>query len=464
MEQRLTLAALQMMIRDSIVLAMPGSYWITAEIAELKVNYSGHCYLELIEKNPTGENIKARARATIWAGRYRSVKPLFESATGESLREGLRVLIKVSVEYHELYGMSLNITDIDPTYTVGEMAMKRNEILRRLTEEGIIEMNAGLDFPLLPVRIAVISSASAAGYTDFVKQLIGNSRGYRFYTELYNSPMQGEETEKGIIAALDLIASRSARFDVVAILRGGGSTADLRWFDSYPLAFHITQFPLPVITGIGHDKDVSVADIVAWQSFKTPTAVAAFLVEKMYETEIMVTEFSDRLNQAAKNILMENRSLIGGYARRIHPATSTLIGTTRQSINRAALSLSSATGNLIRKTGTDIAIMHSSVRAGSNRLLEHTRGDLTTRLNRLESAARSTVRRVSEETERSERLISMADPVNILKKGFSMTRRDGKTIRSTKELHPGDVIVTQFCDGKISSEVKTLKTNTKENG
>lgn len=464
MEQRLTLATLQAMIRDSIVLAMPGGYWITAEIAELKVNYSGHCYLELIEKNPVGDNIKARARATIWAGRYRSLKPLFESATGESLREGLRVLIKVTVEYHELYGMSLNITDIDPTYTVGEMAMKRIEIIRRLTEEGIIDMNGELDFPPLPVRIAVISSASAAGYTDFVKQLSGNSRGYSFTPELFNSPMQGEETEKGVIDALDLIASRSDQFDVVVLLRGGGSTTDLRWFDSYPMAFHITQFPLPVITGIGHDKDVTVADMVAWQSFKTPTAVAAFLVEKMYETDVMVQEMSARLIQAAKHTVLESNSLLSGYARRIHPATTALIGETRQVINRATLSLLSTTGNLIRRTGTDVAIQKSSVRAATFRMMELTGLDLSNGVVRLESAARKTVRRAREEIEKSERLIAMADPVNILKKGFTVTRSAGRTIRCANDLQGGDIIVTQFCDGIITSKVTTFKSNTKNNG
>jgi exodeoxyribonuclease VII large subunit len=453
MEQRLTLATLQAMIRDSIVLAMPGGYWITAEVAELKVNYSGHCYLELIEKNSVGENIKAKARATIWAGRYRSLKPLFESATGESLREGIRILVKVTVEYHELYGMSLNITDIDPTYTVGEMALKRIEIIRRLTEEGIIDMNGELEFPLLPVRIAVISSVSAAGYTDFVKQLGGNSRGYRFTAELFNSPMQGEETEKGVIEALDLIASRSDQFDVVAILRGGGSTTDLRWFDSYPMAFHITQFPLPVITGIGHDKDVTVADMVAWQSFKTPTAVAAFLVEKMYETDVMVQDMSERLIQASKHILLESNSLLNGYARRIHPATTALIGETRLAINRATLLLSSTTGNLIRRTGTDLEIQRASVRAATFRLIEITAESLSNGKVRLESALRFTIRRAREDIGRSERLIAMADPVNILKKGFSVTKRNGRTIRHTSELQGGDVIVTQFCDGNISSKV-----------
>lgn len=453
----MTLAALQMMIRDSIVLAMPGGYWITAEIAELKVNYSGHCYLELIEKNPSGDNIKARARATIWAGRYRSVRPLFESATGEALREGLRVLVKVTVEYHELYGMSLNITDIDPTYTVGEMAMKRNEILKRLTEEGIIGMNGELHFPILPLRVAVVSSASAAGYTDFVNQLNGNSHGYRFLTELFSSPMQGEETDRGITAALDMIASRADQFDLVAILRGGGSTSDLRWFDSYPIAFHITQFPLPVITGIGHDKDVTVADIVAWQSFKTPTAVAAFLVEKMYETDMMVESMSERLKQASRDLLMENSSLLNGYARRIHPATSSLISEMRLSVNQATLSLSTVTGNLIRRTGTDLAIQRSSIRAATVRLLERSTTDLSTKLSRLESSAKRTVIRVKEETDRLARLVAMADPVNILRKGFSMTMRDGKTIRSLKDLRRGDIINTHFFDGTITSEVATLK-------
>jgi exodeoxyribonuclease VII large subunit len=462
MEQRLTLTGLQNIIRDSIVLAMPGYYWVTAEIAEIKINYSGHCYLEIIEKNPTGNNIRARARATIWAARYRSLRPLFESATGETLREGLKILLKATVEYHELYGLSLNITEIDPAYTVGEMAMKRAEIIRRLTEEGIINMNGGHELPLLPKRIAVVSSSSAAGYTDFQRQLTGNSFGYSFVTELFNSPMQGEETERGIISALDLIAARADSFDLVTILRGGGSSTDLHWFDNYSIAFHITQFPLPVITGIGHDKDITVTDIVAWEAFKTPTAVAAFLIERMHETDVMISTIAGRFDQASKSILVRSNSLLDSMARRILPATSTLIKTTRSTISSATMNLSTTSRRLTVTAETHLAVMKSALGSSTKRIINTTSLSLTNRQSSLITSSRLLISQKKEELNSREGQAKLADPQNILRKGFSMTKRDGKIIKSALELQTGDHISTRFHDGAIESNVVSTDTNTQD--
>lgn len=452
-EQRLTLTALQMMIRDSIVLALPGSYWITAEIAELKVNYSGHCYLEVVEKNPANNSIRSRARGIIWAARYRSIQPLFESVTGEQLREGISILIRVTVEYHELYGLSLNITDIDPSYTLGDMAMKRMEIIRRLTDDGIIYMNSELEFPSLPARIAVISSASSAGYTDFIKHLTENSYGYRFMTELFNSPMQGEETEKGIIAALDQIATRVSQFDLVAIIRGGGSTSDLRWFDSYAIAFHITQFPIPIVTGIGHEKDITITDMVAWKSFKTPTAVASFLIETTHDTEVAVQDLAGRLIQAARYILMEKNSVITTLSRRIIPASSMLLSETRRAVSTSILTLSSKTGALIRSAGTNVAILNSTVKSETKRTLAIAGEELSVNLDLLKTNSFGTIRKRSQQVSAADGLIRMADPKNILKKGFSLTTKDGKVVRSVNQLQPGDKIKSLLYDGTVNSEI-----------
>ena len=209
------------------------------------------------EKQPDDKNIRARARAVIWSNRYRFLKPFFENVAGESLREGLKVLVKVRVEYHEIYGLSLVISDIDPSFTLGDLAVKRQMILKKLEEDGVLNMNRELEFPLFPQRIAVISSRSAAGYTDFIKHIGENSYGYVFYTALFEAAMQGTETETSIIEALDRIAEKIELFDVIVIIRGGGSQTDLSWFDNYSIAYYITQFPLPVLTGIGHEKDLS---------------------------------------------------------------------------------------------------------------------------------------------------------------------------------------------------------------
>ena len=213
----------------------------------LKKTHAGHCYLELIEKHPDEKNVRARVKAIIWSKRYRFLKSFFENITGESLKEGLKILVKTKVEYHEVYGLSLVISDIDPSFTIGEMALKRQMIIKRLEEEGVFPMNKEIDFPVVPQRIAIISSKNAAGYSDFINHLDGNSYGYVFYTALFETVMQGTETEQSVISALDKIADYSGLFDLVVIIRGGGSQTDLSWFDSYNIAYHVTQFPLPVL-------------------------------------------------------------------------------------------------------------------------------------------------------------------------------------------------------------------------
>ena len=272
MDGKLTLTELQLIIKDSLYMALPDMYWVIAEISEIRENYNGHCYMELVEKHPDEISIRSRVKAVIWSSRYRFIKSFFENSTRESLREGIKILVRAKIDYHEIYGLSLVINDIDPAFTIGEMALKRQMILKKLEEEGVLTMNKELDFPLVPQRIAIISSSNAAGYTDFMKHLTGNSFGYVFYTALFETPMQGSETEAGVIRALEKIAGHPEKFDLAVIIRGGGSQTDLSWFDNYNIAFYITQFPLPVITGIGHEKDLSVADIVAYRSLKTPTA------------------------------------------------------------------------------------------------------------------------------------------------------------------------------------------------
>ena len=224
MAERLTLTELQLTIRDSLYMAFPEMHWVTAEISEMTENYAGHCYLELVEKQE--ENIRSRARAIIWSSRYRLLKSFFENAAGQQLRAGLQVLVKVKIEYHEIYGLSLVINDIDPAFTVGDMALKRQAIISQLQEDGVFTMNRELDFPLFPRRIAVISSRNAAGYTDFINHIRNNGYGYVFYTALFESAMQGQETEKSIINALDRIAERISLFDLVVIIRGFHSLAD----------------------------------------------------------------------------------------------------------------------------------------------------------------------------------------------------------------------------------------------
>ncbi|MDR0295640.1 MAG: exodeoxyribonuclease VII large subunit [Prevotellaceae bacterium] len=289
--------------KQALESGLPDSYWLTAEINEIKTNTTGHCYLSLIEKEEDGEQLKAKVAATIWASAFRMIKPYFESSTGRPLSAGLKVLVKASIQFHVLYGISLNIVDIEPSYTVGSMALQRRSTIAQLQSDGVFDMNRELEFPLLPQRIAVISSEQAAGYQDFIHQLYENDESYAFAVTLFPASVQGATAVTEIIAALDAINNYQQAFDVVAIIRGGGATADLICFDDYMLAAHVAQFPLPVLTGIGHNKDESVVDMVAYQSLKTPTAVANYLIDCLSSQEVELEAFGEIIENIALAVL-----------------------------------------------------------------------------------------------------------------------------------------------------------------
>ena len=287
-EQAISLYGLTTLIRRTIDQNLPDAYIVIAEIQSLSVNRSGHAYLDLVEKSEGGDQIISQARATIWASQFRMIRAYFESTTGRQLQPGIKIMVKAKVTFHEIYGLSLNITDILPEFTAGEIAMQRQRTINQLKEEGIFEMNKELALPMLVQRIAVISSATAAGYGDFTKQLQGNQYGYKFVTTLFEASVQGDGAASSIISQLDIIAELRNQYDCVAIIRGGGSKTDLACFDQLSICQHICQFPLPVITGIGHDRDESIADLVANTPLKTPTAVAQFLIDRAHGCEMAV--------------------------------------------------------------------------------------------------------------------------------------------------------------------------------
>ena len=274
----LSLLELNSLVRRSITSCLPDEYWVQAELSDVRVNYSGHCYLEFVQKDATGNALLAKARGIIWANVFTRLRSYFERETGQAFVSGLKVLVKVTVDFHELYGYSLTVVNIDPTYTLGDMVRRRKEILRQLDEEGILTLNKELELPVLTQRIAVISSATAAGYGDFCNQLLHNSFGFVFYPRLFQAIMQGEQVEQSIIQALDCINATRDNWDVVVIIRGGGATSDLSGFDTYDLAANCAQFPLPIITGIGHERDDTVLDMISHTRVKTPTAAAEFLI------------------------------------------------------------------------------------------------------------------------------------------------------------------------------------------
>lgn len=411
--ETIRLTELQRVIRDKLYESFPGFYWVIAEIAELKVNSSGHCYLELTDSDQKLNRVTARVRATIWSNRYNIISAMFASVTGVSLQPGITILFRATVEYHELYGLSLNISDIDPKYTAGEIALKREAIIHRLRAEGVIDMNKSLELPLYPRRIAVISSQQAAGYQDFVKQLTYNKYGFVFETMLFDAIMQGEQTEESVNSALDQIASRAEDFDAVAIIRGGGSQTDLAWFDNYNIAYFVSQFPLPVITGIGHDKDLTVTDMTAFKALKTPTAVAEFLISHTLYTESMINDLTMRLSSGALALINESNEKLTRYQQ-------------------------------------NIALITASVLRGGTESVRHL-GD------KLLHSSEMVIRLTREHLNSFERELTHLNPVNVLKRGYTITSKDGIILKDHHLLKPGDKITTHFEKGVAESDVTLVK-------
>ena len=347
----MTLLQLQERIREGIEEAVPPVVWITAEIGELKMHSSGHCYLEFVSYREKGHAVAAKARGTIWSSTFRLLKPYFETTAGVALASGLNVLVKVQVSFSPIYGLSLNVLDIDPSFTVGELELKRQQTIARLKDEGCFDMNSSLQIPSLPRRIAIVSSPTAAGYRDFMKQLHGNEGGVRFHTELFAAQMQGEEAPGSIVAALENIASREEEFDAVAIIRGGGAAMDLVCFDDYTLAVNIAQFPLPVVTGIGHDHDFHIADMVAHTWLKTPTAAADFFVDAFMQQYQFIMHLFQRISLTlAQKISIERQRLLQLH-NSMAQSVAALVSRRRQELDILKLRLDAADPSRILAKG-----------------------------------------------------------------------------------------------------------------
>lgn len=348
---------------------------------------------------------------------------------------GLKVLVKVSVEFHELYGYSLTVLDIDPAYTLGDMLRKRMEIIRQLKEEGVFTLNKELPFPVLPKRIAVITSPTAAGYEDFLNQLANNKAGYPFYPKLFPALMQGERTEESVIAALDRIYHHIDCFDVVVIIRGGGSTSDLNSFDSYLLAANCAQFPLPVITGIGHERDDTILDMVAHTRMKTPTAVAEFLIGRMDAAAEELEDLQQEVSELASTILLKQKNFLQLLGARLPVIVTNRIERNRSFLQMAGNKLpASASAMLLRRRSTLESLQMQLQNRAALRLAEGTRFIQLT-----------------------EQFIKMASPDYVLKRGYSLSLKDGKIIKHATDLNPGDELVTRFADGDVKSIVKNAK-------
>lgn len=409
MSEHYTLRQLNLLVREAIEETLPDEYWVEAELSECREN-SGHCYMELIEKDEHSNTPVARASAKCWRQTWQMVKPYFERTTGQPLRAGMKVLVKVYAQFHEAYGFSWIISDIDPTYTLGDMARKRQEIIRQLKEEGVFDLQRELCIPTFAKRIAVISAQNAAGYGDFCRQLEDNDYSFRFEVTLFPAVMQGEQVEQSVINALNSIYERIHDYDVVCILRGGGATADLSGFDTLALAENVAQFPLPIITGIGHDRDESILDMVANTKVKTPTAAAALLIDNLLRILERLDDASQRISNAVNQRISSQKIKIASMTSLIPTLTLRMVGDQRHRIDTIG-----------------------------NRLPIAIERRLTTQKHLLESLSIK---------------LQGFDPQLLLSRGYSITLKDGRAVRDPKQLKPGDEIETRLEKGIITSIVK----------
>jgi len=427
-----TLSELNAQIKSALEIAFPETLWVVAEISEIRLNTKGHCYLELVERED--EETIAQIRANIWAYTFRSIASKFEKATGESLKNGMKVLLQVNVNFHELYGLSLNIRDIDPTYSLGEMARKKREVIERLTREGFINLNKQISLPLVPQRIAVISSETAAGYGDFISHIDDNPYGYKIYSTLYQSFMQGLEAEASIVAALWEIREHRDRYDAVVIVRGGGSQIDLSCFDTYGLAVEVAKFPLPVITGIGHERDDTVVDIVAHTKLKTPTAVAEFLLSG-------ISSFEERLLHAERTLNYQIKELLSEENYRFQYLVQHFRHIVRERFS----------GEIQRIETVLQKLIHGTMKSMSN---SHNRLELA--VSRIPGGVNMLFQHQESKIKHYDQAIRLLDPVNVLKRGYSITYFQEKALRDGADVKQGDIIRTRVYRGTIRSKVEAF--------
>ncbi len=450
----LTLSKLTALIRKTLNTGFPDQFWVIAEISEFHLNNSGHAYLELVEKSQDNKKVLARMRGTIWSYTFRMLRPYFEGTTGYQFSAGIKVMVKVSLEFHPQYSISLNIKDIDPKYTLGDLARRKAEIIEKLTREGVIDMNKQLEFPIVPQRVAVISSPTAAGFEDFLKTLSDNIYNFHFEISLFQAVMQGEKAEQSIIEALENIYQSESEFDVVVLIRGGGATIELDCFNNYDLAFHISQFPLPVLTGIGHERDETVADIVAYRKLKTPTAVSEMLIDRM-------AEFLAALDQALEFINDSVKQRVQSEKDKVSILSQHLLLFTKQNLHKADKNLNHLTHRINSTLKSSIINSYNLLNEKKNTLKFYLSTLLTKEKQKFETLLDKTERlsllRIKEEKDKLaslERIKDLSDPDYILSKGYSITSHQGKVLKNAKSVKKDDEIITILHKGKFKSKVK----------
>ena len=429
--QPLSLYQLGALLRETVELTFPDTLWVTGELSEARVASNGHFYGELIEKDSSGRSVVARARLNCWARQYNLLSLRFLHETGKGLTAGMNVLLKVQVTYHEAFGFSLNVQDIDAAYTLGGMAQRRREILERLEQDGILHDNQTLPLPRLIRRIAVVSASTAAGYGDFCRHLQQNPHGFRFGVRLFPAVMQGQHVEESVLAALQMIAEQSEEWDVVVVIRGGGAVADMADFDSYHLAACIAQFPLPVIVGIGHERDETVLDYVAHQKVKTPTAAADFIIDNQLQELLALSRLSQGIRDSVLSVLGAQRLSLQRIEHRLPlMVRSSLLGQRHR-----------------------LALLRQGVAAGASDALRRSRSRLDRHADHIPLNARMAVQRCAHRVDILAQQIEQYNPERILRQGYSLTTLNGKRVTNASQVKAGDVLCTRLAKGAVVSVV-----------
>ncbi len=430
MEAALTLYELNSLVAETIQLTMNRSYWVKAEISELRIR-GGHCYMDLIEKDAKRNTPIAHARACCWRNVWSMLSPYFQRTTGETLHSGLNVLLEVYPQFHPQYGFTWIVENINPEYSLGDMLRHRQAIVEQLKKEGVFTLNKELHLPMFCQRLAVVSSETAAGYEDFCKHLYTNEKGYHFSVTLFQATMQGEYVEPSIIDALNQIYDVSSEYDAVVIIRGGGATADLSGFDSLLLAENVANFPLPIITGIGHERDECVLDMVSHVRVKTPTAAAAFFIDRLDQVWQILQEAQDRIKQLCTTYILNEQNRLDRIAYRLAPLCTKRQLTEHLRINNISSKLS------------DLALRYVNMKSMQVSQIEE----------KVQQCSRDVVRVQQQRLEMFDHKINLLNPQNVLNRGYSYTVCSGKVVRDPKEVKPGSTLQTHVKHGVITSVV-----------
>jgi len=434
MQQHLTLLELNHKIKDTLNDNLAPTYWVVAEISDLKGSPKGHAYLELVEK--TGSYISAKLRANIWAYSYRTIASRFQATTGQPLQNGMKILAMVSIQFHEIYGLSLNIQEIDPNFTLGERARKKQEVIDKLTKGGMMEMNKQYALPTVPQSVAIISSSTAAGFGDFIDQLKNNKLKYAVHWQLFPAVMQGNEAVPSIIQALEKISKATPPFQMVAIIRGGGAQLDMDCFDDYELAKAIAQFNIPVITGIGHERDECVADLVAHTKIKTPTAVAEFILSGF-------RDFEDKLNLNLKRIERSVSYLLQKEQKAIRDKEHLLISLFRSKMFQANDSLMNYQRRINSESSNFIKLHQTALENLSGRIKRQSKTLVKNELSRINNL---------------EKDIQRLNPQFFFKRGYTRSEIDGKPV-ILRPAQIGDKMITYTLNQKIESNIASIENN-----